>query len=535
MRIRVLGPMVVAARDDVPLRERAVLGVLVVRAGGQVSLDDIADAIWGERPPATYRKVVQGCVVRLRRGLGGDAIITGTGGYCLSAAAGDIDATRFEQLIDSAHAAAEDGDHRRTLALADEALELWRGDPLPELPEWPPAITEARRLTELRMSVEDLQIEAMSRIGRAAPAAARAEALAMETPYREERWALLARAQYAAGRQADALSSLRMLRATLADELGIDPLPEIAALESAILRNDPSLELPSSLRSGRWLFSRAGQLAALALAVVALLAIGGALHQRSVAARASEEAAGARDATVAVRVGEFASTQEDPSVALALAAQALSLDDSAAVRSRALTTLGNFSDLLSTGRAPSQAWPTAASTAESPDGRTTAIAHPASIEIVVDGRAARRLTTPTNDPTALAFSPDGRYLAAGMSELGFAPTGSTVVWDLGSGARIASFDSGEGAVYAHVFAPDGTSVWSYGADGIHQWDLTSSHALARTTDGDPVAFRTGRLVLSVRDPSVAPWIEYACGLAGRSLTEDEWREYVGERPYAPTC
>ena len=75
-----LGPMVVGGRDDLQLRDRAVLGVLVVRAGSYASMDQLADAIWGERRPATFKKVVQGCVVRLRRELGDQAIRTHGGG-----------------------------------------------------------------------------------------------------------------------------------------------------------------------------------------------------------------------------------------------------------------------------------------------------------------------------------------------------------------------------------------------------------------------------------------------------------------------
>jgi hypothetical protein len=109
------------------------------------------------------------------------------------------------------------------------------------------------------------------------------------------------------------------------------------------------------------------------------------------------------------------------------------------------------------------------------------------------------------------------------------------VWDVETGAEVARFDSGEGAVRAHVFAGDGSSVWSLGDDGIHQWDLIASHALARTGDGDPVMFRAGDVVFSIVDPSVRSWIADACDLAGRPLTPVEWREYVGDRPYAPTC
>ena len=535
VRIRVLGPMVAGGRDDLQLRDRAVLGVLVVRAGSWVSMDELADAIWGDRPPTTYKKVVQGCVVRLRRTLGENAINTREGGYSLALPRDDVDAAHFEMLVDAAHSEVEEGDPRRAVERADSALALWRGDPLPELPAWAPAQAEAQRLIRLRELVEDVQVEATLLSGRAAQAAARAGTLAAATPYREERWALLARAQYAAGNQADALATIQTLRRALADDLGVDPSPEIAALETAMLRHDPSLDLPPSVRSGRWLFSRTGRIAAAVLAVVTILGVGVALDQRHRASQASQEAAVARDTAEAVRLGELASTQENPSVALALAAEALAVDDSEAVRFRVLNTLGNFSDLLTTGVPPAGGWPEESSRATSPDGRTTATAHAAAIDVAVDGRTRHRLVTPTDNPTAVVFSPDGRYLAAGMSELGFAPTGATVVWDVASGVQVAVFDSGDGAVRAHVFAPDNSSIWSYGDDGIHQWDLTASHALARTTDGDPVAFRADDLLLAVGDPSVGSWIEYACELAGRPLTPVEWREYVGDRPYVPTC
>ncbi|MFT3873750.1 MAG: BTAD domain-containing putative transcriptional regulator [Nocardioides sp.] len=535
MQIAVLGAMVVGGRGDLSLRDRAVLGVLVVRTGSTVEMSELADAIWGDRPPVTHRKVVQGCVVRLRRQLGEDSIATREGGYSLVLPADEVDTSLFEALVDTAQSALDEGDPRRAAERAGDALELWRGDPYPELPEWAPAQAEAQRLRELREIARDVEVEATLLSGRAASAAVLAEALASVTPYREERWALLARAQYAAGRQADGLATLRMLRDTLAEDLGIDPSPEIAALETAMLRQDPSLDLPSSVGSGRWLFSRTGRIVAAVLALVTVVGIGVALHQRSRANHASQQAAAARDTTEALRLGELASTQTNPSVALALAAEALSVDDSEAVRTRALDTLGNFSDLLSTGTPPAEGWPEESSVAASPDGRTMATARAAAIQLTKDDRPTRRLMTPTDNPTALTFSPDGRYLAAGMSELGFAPTGSTVVWDVESGAEVATFDSGDGAVQAHVFAPDGSSVWSFGDDGIHRWDLTASHALARTMDGDPVMFRAGDLTMSIRDPSVARWITYACGLAGRPLTPVEWREYVGDRPYAPTC
>lgn len=293
MKIAVLGPIVVGGRGDLSLRDRAVLGVLMVRAGSTVEMSELADAIWGDQPPATHRKVVQGCVVRLRRQLGEDSIVTREGGYSLVLPADEMDTTLFEALVDTAQSALDEGDPRRAAECAGDVLEFWRGDPYPELPEWAPAQAEAQRLRELREIAREVEVEATLLSGRAASAAVLAEALASATPYREERWALLARAQYAAGRQADALATLRTLRDALAEELGIDPSPEIAALEAAMLRQDPSLDLPSSVGSGRWLFSRTGRIVAAVLALATVVGVGVALHQRNRANHASRQAAAA--------------------------------------------------------------------------------------------------------------------------------------------------------------------------------------------------------------------------------------------------
>jgi DNA-binding SARP family transcriptional activator len=534
MRIRALGTMLVGA-GDTSLRDRAVLGVLLVRSGSRASMDEVAEAIWGDRPPTTHRKVVQGAIVRLRKELGEEAISTVDGGYRLDLATDEIDVDRFERLIDAAESALAEGEARAALRDARAALDLWRGDPYQELPGWPPAEAEAQRLTERRMSAEDVEIESLLLSGRCDPAVARAQSLISSTPYREGRWALLARAQYASGRQADALETIRTLRTTLQDDLGVDPSREIVSLESAMLRQDPSLDLPSAVASGRWLFSRTGKVVAAARVFATLLGAGVALDQRRRAGDAAARATAAQATSEALRLGELASTQTSPTLALALAAQALALDDSTAVRARALTTYGNFAHLISTGRPPPGGWPAESTVAVSPDGSMRATARNASIELVVAGRTTRRLITPGDHPTALTFSPDGQYLAAGMSQLGFPTTGATVVWNTTSGTQVAAFDSGDGAVRAHVFSADDTSIWSFGDDGIHQWDLTGSQSLVRTAHGEPVAFVSDSVVLSIGDDSVRPWIAYACRLAGRPLTTEEWRGVVGDRPYAPTC
>lgn len=507
MQIRALGPMVVAGRDDLQLRDRAVIGGLVVRAGTLVAIDE----------------------------LGEDAIKTRQGGYVLTLDADALDINHLSRLVDEAQSALDLDDPRTAARLAGEALELWRSEPFPELPDWAPAQAERLRLTDLKETAEDLNLEAQLRSGRIGPATARAESLAHATPYREARWALLARAQYAAHRQSDALATLQTLRARLADDLGIDPSPEIVALEAAVLRQDSSLDQPSAVGSGRWLFSRTGRIAAALLAGTTGLAVGLAIHQHGRAAHEADRASAAQSASTAVRIAELSTKQENPSIALALAAEALVIDDSAQVRALVLDAFGHFSDLLSTGLPPDEPWPRTASRATSLNGRVTAIAHTASVELVVDGQTTHRIHTPTELPTGLAFSPDNRFFAAGMSEPGFALTGTTVVWDVETGQEVARFDSGDGTVQGHVFSADASSLWSLGADGIHQWDMTGSGALAQTGDGDPVLFRAGDLVLTIWDRSSEPWIAYACALAGRSLTPVEWRELVGDRPYAPTC
>ena len=90
-------------------------------------------------------------------------------------------------------------------------------------------------------------------------------------------------------------------------------------------------------------------------------------------------------------------------------------------------------------------------------------------------------------------------------------------------------------MWAHLFSSDGSSVYSYGADGVHQWDLTASRALVRTQSGTPTTYRAGDTVLSLWDDSVTSWITLACDLAGHPLTTAEWREQLGDRPYRPTC
>jgi DNA-binding SARP family transcriptional activator/WD40 repeat protein len=241
-----LGPLQVDrdANGDVAApgpRDRVVLSALAVRPGEVVAPDRLADALWGDEPPVSWPKVVQGCVARLRRTLGAAVIETAAGGYRLTVDGDHLDTHRFEELVERARKLATTGAHEQAAVALARALALWRGRPFEELDRWPPGRNEATRLEELRRAAEEDLLDARLAASEHRQVVAEAEVRVAEEPLRERRWAILALAQYRCGRQADALRSLHRARSTLADQLGIDPGPELVALEAAILAQDPAL------------------------------------------------------------------------------------------------------------------------------------------------------------------------------------------------------------------------------------------------------------------------------------------------------
>ena len=246
MGIQVLGPLAVDGSGRLGPRDRVVLQALTIRQGRSVTADELADALWGDEAPASAHKNLQSCIVRLRKALGPDAIETTRDGYRLALPVDEVDARRFEAQVERARELLEVGEADRVAYLLEQALDLWRGSAFTDLVDWLPARTEAARLEQLRLEAEELHLDAQLRRGQAREVLARAHELVRAAPLRERRWELLALAQYRSGAQADALRSIRRLRAVLAGELGIDPAPEIVALEQSILRQDPSLLVPSS-------------------------------------------------------------------------------------------------------------------------------------------------------------------------------------------------------------------------------------------------------------------------------------------------
>src|SRR5664279_6287061 len=162
--VALLGPLAVDGDSAVLApRDRVVLAALAIRPGELMSAERLADALWGEHLPASWHKVVPGCILRLRRLLGTTAIETTRYGYRLALPADDVDTHRFEQLLQRARELLELGDPDRAQRAFGKALAMWRGQPLMELDGWEPGRIEAERLTELRLEAEECWLDAALR------------------------------------------------------------------------------------------------------------------------------------------------------------------------------------------------------------------------------------------------------------------------------------------------------------------------------------------------------------------------------------
>ncbi|NUT45824.1 MAG: transcriptional regulator, SARP family protein [Saccharothrix sp.] len=222
-----------------PAKQRSVLAVLATEADRVVPVDSLVDRVWGDRPPDTVGSVLRVYLSRLRRALEPTGITIGrrNGGYTLATAADTVDVHRFHRLLDRARAAPEP---RQALSLVEEALALWRGEPLSELDTaWARALRE--RLRGERAAAEADRIDWALACGmhhRVLPElAARAE----DEPLDERVAEQVMLALYRAGRQADALTHYQQTRQRLVDDLGAEPGPALQELHQRILAADPAL------------------------------------------------------------------------------------------------------------------------------------------------------------------------------------------------------------------------------------------------------------------------------------------------------
>ncbi|MEU7042267.1 BTAD domain-containing putative transcriptional regulator [Streptomyces varsoviensis] len=247
MRYGILGTTQ-ALRDDgtaVALggaRLRSLLAALALRPGRTRAAEALIDEIWEAEPPADAPGALQALVGRLRRALGHDAVESADGGgYRLRAAADDIDLYRFERLADEGARALADGDPHKAAVLLDDALRLWRGPALADLPD-PGAA--AARCDARRLDARRARLAADLALGRAEAALPALVELCAEHPLDEPLHALRLRALHAAGRTAEALTAYEELRAGLADRLGVDPGGELRAVHAELLEPAGAPEPP---------------------------------------------------------------------------------------------------------------------------------------------------------------------------------------------------------------------------------------------------------------------------------------------------
>ncbi|MEV0155527.1 BTAD domain-containing putative transcriptional regulator [Micromonospora sp. NPDC050686] len=256
--IGVLGP-VRATRGGATIdlgapRQRAVLARLVAGGGHPVSVDRLVEDLWSGDPPPRAQAALQVYVSNLRRALEPDRpsrtpariLVTVAPGYALRLPTPDVDAWRFEAAL---RAATPEAETRPVKAVAglDEALACWGGaTPYAEFAGEPWADRESERLAQLRLSAVEQRAKLLLALDRPTEVVLDLDPHVRDHPLREQAVMLLAVALYRLGRQADALDVLRAVRATLAEQLGIDPSRELRSLETDLLRQSPRLEVTAT-------------------------------------------------------------------------------------------------------------------------------------------------------------------------------------------------------------------------------------------------------------------------------------------------
>ena len=247
MEFRILGPLEVrseqGALDLGGSKRRTVLALLLLHANEPVSAERLAVALWGEEAPANAVKTIQVHISRLRKALGdGESLATTPGGYRLQVGPGELDAERFDRLVEDGRRALAGGHAEQAAAVLREALNLWRGPALADVAFEPFAQTAIRRLEEQHLAALETRIDAELAAGWHASLIGELQQLVAANPTCERLAGQLMLALYRCARQADALEVYRRARTVLVEQLGVEPGPELRRLHEAILRQDVSLE-----------------------------------------------------------------------------------------------------------------------------------------------------------------------------------------------------------------------------------------------------------------------------------------------------
>ncbi|WP_031046214.1 AfsR/SARP family transcriptional regulator [Streptomyces sp. NRRL F-5650] len=249
MRYRILGTTQALRPDGtaVPLggaRLRALLTVLALRAGRAVPAGLLVEEVWDGDPPADATGALQALVGRLRRALGAEAVASAEGGYRLDAAPDDVDLYRFDRLAGEGARALADGDPAKAAVVLDDALALWRG---PVVADLPGRTAEAARWETRHLDALRARHTAALELGEAERALPELTALCDAHPLDEPLQALRLRALRDTGRTAEALAAYEAIRHHLTDQLGTDPGPDLRALHAEVL----DLTVPAAPTDGR--------------------------------------------------------------------------------------------------------------------------------------------------------------------------------------------------------------------------------------------------------------------------------------------
>jgi DNA-binding SARP family transcriptional activator/tetratricopeptide (TPR) repeat protein len=265
MWMGLLGPLHIqhgAVTISVPAaKQRIVLGALLTQANRVVSFDELAEAVWDGAVPAASRVTLRSYVMRLRQVVGpevGARIRTRDPGYCIDVGDDELDLTCFSALCESGGAAVRAGSWEPAEADLAEALNLWRGQPLADVPSGALRREELPRLESLRLQALEWRHEAQLHLGLHEQLVPHLLNLVAQHPLRERFRAQLMLAYYRCGRQADALSAYQDARRDLVGELGVEPGPELSGLQERILSADPDLWGPAGYHRA----DQAGELSA---------------------------------------------------------------------------------------------------------------------------------------------------------------------------------------------------------------------------------------------------------------------------------
>ncbi|MQA35666.1 AfsR/SARP family transcriptional regulator, partial [Modestobacter roseus] len=331
VRICLLGPVAVTD-DGRPVdvggpRARALLARLSLDPGRVVGADELLAAVWEEDLPAAPGNALQALVSRLRRALPDVPVRAAGHGYLLDVAPAAVDATEWEQLLARARQAT---DPRLVVELLEQAEALWRGPALADLRDLAFTAAPVARWTELRLTATEQRLAAVLTTGSAAAALAELDELVTAHPLREPFCRLQVRALRLLGRPAEALAAYERCRAALAEELGLDPSPELRAEQLAVLRAEPpapasrpGTALRTPLTSFRGRDDELSAVAALldGARLVTLLGPGGAGKTRLALEAAHRRAAGVRDGVWWVELAPVADARLLPAAVLSAVGQ----------------------------------------------------------------------------------------------------------------------------------------------------------------------------------------------------------------------